>query len=394
VQLFQSCWGAFNARDWAKFSSCYAEGGTTERVDSGIPIHKGRADITEKGAKVFVVGIPDVAGEHQLTLVNGNNIASIVLLKGTHTGPLATPDGSSIPATNKKIGNLTGHVVELTDDGRMVKADRFYADAGSQMGQLGLNPKPHRKALDKGWPEKPVVVAANNDVEKANLAGSAKLVEAFNKHDVKALTDMMADDVVWHESSAPADKVGKPAVKRSYDELFKGFSDAKLEVVRSWAAGDYVVTEGVLAGTNTGDMPSMKLKKTGKAVRARFLEVDKVQGGKLKSVWIFDNGMSFAAQLGQLPPPPKAAPQAKPAPVAAAPAAAPKSAAPAPAAPAAPAPAAKTTPAAPAPAAAAAPATPAAAPKPTAAAPAAAAPAPKPTAAPAPAPAMTAAPKK
>ncbi|HEY3493140.1 MAG TPA: ester cyclase [Polyangiaceae bacterium] len=396
AQGFQSCWAAFNAKDWAKFGACYAEGASTEQVDTGFPAVKGRSDIVEKSAKSFAAAMPDITGEIQLTLVNGSNIVSIVLLKGTHTGPLPTPDGSSIPATNKKIGILTAHAVDLTEDGRAVQYDRFYTDGSSEMGQLGLNSSPHRKLIETSWAEKPVVIAGNTDAEKMGIAAAAKVVENFNKHDVKALIEPLADDVVWSEMSAPADKVGKAAVKRSYEELFKGFPDAKLEVTRTWAAGDYVVSEGALVGTNTGDMPSMKLKKTGKSVRARFLEVDKISGGKVKNVWIFDNGASFASQLGLLKPPAqKPAPAtAKPAPVAAAPAAAPGKPGAAPAAAPASTPAAKpaTAPVAAAPAAAAPKAAPAAP-----AAPAPAAPAQKPAAAPAapasPAPAMTA-PKK
>ncbi|HEV8245699.1 MAG TPA: ester cyclase, partial [Polyangiaceae bacterium] len=86
--------------------------------------------------------------------------------------------------------------------------------------------------------------------------------------------------------------------------------DVKLTVDKSWAAGDYLVSEGTFSGTNDGDIPSMKVKKTGKKVSARFLEVDKIQGGKFKNQWIFDNGMAFAMQLG-LVPPPGAKPDAK-----------------------------------------------------------------------------------
>jgi ketosteroid isomerase-like protein len=389
AQGIQACWGAFSAKDWAKFSTCYAENATSEIVDAPLGVLKGRNEIVEKGSKGFATAFPDLTGENQLILVNGANVASVVLIKGTNSGALAMPDGSAQPATNKKVGYLVGHAGELTADGRAVQGDRIYADGSTQLGQLGLNPMPHRKLLDKGWADKPVVIAADSDTEKSNFAGAAKMYELFNKHDVKGLTELLADDIVWSEASAPKDKVGKAAVKRSYEELFKGFSDVKLEIAKTWAAGDYVVTEGALVGTNDGDMPSMKLKKTGKSVRARFLEIDKVAGGKLKNVWIFDNGMSFAAQLGMLKPipAPKPAPAAKPAPVAAAPAsAAPKGASTPPA------PASTTVPAAaPAPGAPAA-AAPAA--KPAPAASAAAAPGPKPTAAPAPAPAMTGAPKK
>ncbi|HTQ03988.1 MAG TPA: nuclear transport factor 2 family protein [Polyangiaceae bacterium] len=309
---FADCWAAFNAKDWAKFAPCYAEGATSEEVDSGMPPWVGRNDIVEKGSKAFAAEAPDQTGELELVLVNGNNVAAVALLKGTNTGPIMTP-GGDIPPTKKKFGFLMGHAVELTEDGRAVAHDRFYVDGGTFMGQLGVSKGPHRRLVEKGWAEKPVVLASGSDLEKVNLAESAKGLEAFNKHDVPALVGMMTDDAVFSEAGAPADQVGKKAIERTYKQLFKEFSDVKLEVARSWSAGDYVVSEGALVGTNDGPIPEMGVKKpTGKHVSSRFLEIDKFVNGKIKDMWIFDNGMSFAMQLGLMPPP-GAKPEAKPA---------------------------------------------------------------------------------
>ena len=71
----------------------------------------------------------------------------------------------------------------------------------------------------------------------------------------------------------------------------------------AWGAGDYVVATGTWSGTNTGDMPGTKMKKTGKSVALQFVEVDRFAAGKTKNIWIFTNGAAAAAQLGMLPPP-------------------------------------------------------------------------------------------
>ncbi|HEV8548907.1 MAG TPA: ester cyclase, partial [Polyangiaceae bacterium] len=228
----------------------------------------------------------------------------------TNTGPIMTP-GGEMPATHKKFGFLAGHAADTTEDGRAVAHDRLYVDGGTFMGQLGISKGPHRKVLEKAAAEKQVVVATGSDVEKANLAASPKMLEAFNKHDLPTLVGMMTDDVVFSEAASPMDQIGKKAVEKSYKEMFKAFSDVKLEIARSWVAGDYVVSEGSLVGTNDGPMPSAKIyKPTGKKVSSRFLEIDKVQGGKLKNIWVFDNGMAFAMQLGMMPPPGAAKPAA------------------------------------------------------------------------------------
>ncbi len=304
VLWFKDCWSSFNAKDWAKLGGCYSETAHAENVDSGMPENVGRADVIEKGVKPFAAQFPDVAGESQMLLLNGDHIASVWLLKGKNSGALMGPDGSSLPATNKSFGALTAHVVDLTEDGRSVAMERFYSDSGTMLGQLGLSKAPHRAVLAKGAEAK-LVVAKNSPTEKFNLDLGAQALAAFNKHDVAALIDKMTDDVVFSDLGAPKDVVGKPAVKKSYEGMFKAFSDLKIEAKTAWAAGNYLVMEGSMSGTNDGDMPAMKLKKTGKPLHVRFLEIDEIKDGKLKNVWIFDNSMAFAAQLGLLPPPAK-----------------------------------------------------------------------------------------
>ena len=309
VKAYQESWAAFNAKDFAKFKGVWAEGATSETLDMGPPL-VGAAAITETGAKGFVAGFPDANGEVQLTLVNGNNILGIVLLRGTHDGNYMTQMGS-VPPTHKKVGFLAAHRVELNDLGKIVK-EVFAYDGATVAGQLGLAavPQPHRKVLEAGWSsEKPVVVASGNELEKANLLAFGKEAEGFNKHDSAAALGAAADDIVFSKLSAPADLMGKKEAQKGMEEMFKAFPDAKSEVKTVWAAGDYVVSSGTWSGTNTGDMA--KLKKTGKAVSLHFIEVDKYVAGKTKNIWLFTNGAAAAVQLGLMAPLKTAEPKAK-----------------------------------------------------------------------------------
>jgi predicted ester cyclase len=355
AKWFKDCWTLFNTKDWNKFPGCYAENASSEQVDMGMPALVGRANVIEKNAKIFATAFPDLVGENELTIVSGNDILSVVLLKGTHKGALPGPQGE-IPPTNKKIGYLAVQHIQTTADGRSIAKERFIYDGGTFMSQLGLSPMPARKPLEQGWAEKPSLISSGSEAEKANLAVLGAYTAAFNKHDAAALAATVTDDVTFSDLSAPADRVGKKEVTKSNEEMLKGFPDAKIDQTGAWAAGDYVISTGRFSGTNSGDMPSMKLKKTGKPVNVEYYMVTKVAGGKVKSNWLFSNGMAFAGQLGLLPPPKGAKPAAGKDPKAAA---TPTTAAPAakeakaPATPAAAAPA--KTPAAPAPAAAAGP---------------------------------------
>jgi predicted ester cyclase len=297
AKWFQGCWASFGT-DWDAFGKCYATDAVS--IDS-MGTHTGRDAIVEM-AKQFTAAFSEPQGGLQLTLVNGNNVVAIARVGGKHTGPMKMPGAPEIPATNKSYSILTGHVVTLDDTGHEVTKEWFFADSGSMMGQLGLHKEPHRKAIEKDWDTKPVVIAKNDEAEKKNVEAHAAFVTAFNAKDIKGIGDMMADDAVWSEAASPAD-MNKKEFLKDLPAMFKGFSDLKITNDTSWGAGDYVVSTGTWAGTNDGDIKQMKLKKTGKAVSLPFVEITEMKDGKIAKNWIFYDGMQFAVQLGLIPAP-------------------------------------------------------------------------------------------
>ena len=141
--------------------------------------------------------------------------------------------------------------------------------------------------------------------EKANLAAAKKAYALFNKHD-KKLAEVFTADVVDHDQTVPTDVKGVEAEMEHNSAFWKMASNVKCLTPVLFAAGDYTVAIGQIAGTNDGDMPAMGLKKTGKAFKVDFIEVIRWQDGKVVEEWPFFNGMQLAEQLGLLPPPGKA----------------------------------------------------------------------------------------
>jgi predicted ester cyclase len=247
--------------------------------------------------------MPDAKGDLELTLVNGKNVVAVALFTGTQSGPLASPSGT-IPPTNKKAGFRVAHMVHMSDDGNVADKQMFYEDFGTLLGQLGVSKAPARPVADKPAPAQ-VVVAKDDDTEKRNLETIAKVTDAFNKHDMKAFDALVGDNLMWSEIGMTSDWNKKQTIE-GHEGLFKAFSDLKLTPSSTWAAGDYVVEQGVIAGTNDGDMPAMKLKKTGKPVSLNYLQVYKLdKDGKVTASWGFWNSAAFAQQLGLVPPPAK-----------------------------------------------------------------------------------------
>jgi predicted ester cyclase len=296
---YKDCWSQWNAQAWDKFAACYDEKAVSEAP--GTPATTGR-DAIVTSAKETRTPWPDASGELQLVLVNGKYVFGVALLRGTHTAPMKLPT-MEIPASNKKFGYLFAHLIEVNDAGKVVHEWGFF-DTGALMGQLGVNPSPHRAAISEGWAEKPTVVAKNDAIEKANLDAHMKLLEAYNAHDIKAMQAGMADGVVWSEAAMPTDS-DKKAMAKMLPGFWKAFSDAKLTPGLSFAAGDYVVAVNTLSGTNDGVSKEMGLNKTGKKMEITALQVDQYQDGKLVKGWLFYDGGQAAMQLGMGAAPPK-----------------------------------------------------------------------------------------
>lgn len=296
TQWYLDCWKLFNSQQYDQFQNCYSETATSESVDSAQPMVTGRAAIVEQ-ARTAAASFPDRRGEVRLVLANGSDLASVALYTGTNSGPLPPgPDGKAVPATNKTIGLLVGHVIELDPTGSVAVRDAVYVEEGTMMAQLGLNPAPARPAETPAGTSPVIVMAANDEAEQANLASARRVFEAANAHDVAAVGALSTDDYRLIEVGMPAD-MNKQQSLDGMKEMIGAFPDMSITPVKMWAAGSYVVIEGRFTGTNKGDMPSMGLKATGKPVSARFLEIMKFDGGKLLEDWLFYNGAAFQAQL-------------------------------------------------------------------------------------------------
>lgn len=300
VKWYQDCWNLFNDKKWDEFKGCYAANATSQQVGYGTDVAGPEAIVGSSVA--FAKSAPDVRGEGQLILVNGSHIASAFILKGTNSGPLPGPGGKETPATNRKFGLLFGHAIDLDSATLKVVKEIGVQDSGTFAGQLGLSKLAARPVMEKGEDAPRVVVAKDDATEAANVAAEKAQLEAWNKHDAAAVDAYMADDVVFRDLSAPkdTDKKGSSELNQGY---WKAFPDARLTTSSIWGAGDYAVVIGVFEGTNDGDFPAMKLKKTGKRVSVPFLEIDRLEGGKFKESWLFMDGGTFAAQLGLLPSP-------------------------------------------------------------------------------------------
>jgi ketosteroid isomerase-like protein len=94
--------------------------------------------------------------------------------------------------------------------------------------------------------------ATENKATFAILDGFAR---AFNAHDAEKIVSFMTEDCIFEAAAGPdvdGEKfVGKPAVKRAFEDVFKNYPDAKWNDVRHFVSGDRAVSEWTFTGTRS-----------------------------------------------------------------------------------------------------------------------------------------------
>ena len=126
----------FNNGDWERMrarlasDSRYDELGTQRKIDGAEKI----VELFKGWKQAF----PDAVGTVTSAVASGDKAALEVTWKGTHTGPLATAEGT-IPASGKR--QETPAAFFFTFAGDKVKESRHYFDSLTLLKQIGAQPK-------------------------------------------------------------------------------------------------------------------------------------------------------------------------------------------------------------------------------------------------------------
>ncbi|MFQ5950555.1 MAG: ester cyclase, partial [Candidatus Geothermarchaeales archaeon] len=87
----------------------------------------------------FLTAFPDLHVETTRAFGRGDWVCVEHITSGTHTGPMGTPDGETIPATNKKMRFEDALVFKVEND--KITRRHLYFDQLGFMAQLGLAPE-------------------------------------------------------------------------------------------------------------------------------------------------------------------------------------------------------------------------------------------------------------
>lgn len=127
---------ALNERDWDAYGRLFSEAllmrapglpGITTGREARVTLIKGILD-----------AFPDGQAELERSFGEGDWACLQLQFAGTHTGPLATPDGGQIPPTNRPVRFPYCIVVRLGQNGEAVEIDEYY-DQLELLTQLGTS---------------------------------------------------------------------------------------------------------------------------------------------------------------------------------------------------------------------------------------------------------------
>lgn len=124
----------FNSGDVERVASICADDFVLEDIPAGLVLHG--PDGMRAWLGNWLTAAPDAHADLQVIYGEGERIATEHHGTATHTGPMMLPDGSTLPATGRKIDLWFGEFYTLRD-GKLTSM-RAYYDLATVMRQLGL----------------------------------------------------------------------------------------------------------------------------------------------------------------------------------------------------------------------------------------------------------------
>jgi ketosteroid isomerase-like protein len=114
--------------------------------------------------------------------------------------------------------------------------------------------------------------------------------ESFNAHDLDALADVLADDVVCRVPGG--EERGRAACVDMHRRWLADFPDARVEVRSRHVIDDVVVEEGTFRGRHDG------VARTGRSVCVDYVRVARIRRGRQVSISLVFDRLLMLEQLG------------------------------------------------------------------------------------------------
>ena len=277
-----------NGHDPAMFASVYADDAIISVA--GLNEINGRAAIAQNMTEWFEVFSKAKLGFSRVW-VKGHAMVIEWVINGTHHGELF-----GVKGTEQPIGHFGLSVIHFNKEGKVEREDR-YGELGAVMSQLAAGAA-GTKAKPRPIPEVPTapeMIIAKGDEEKNLDVAKAVLTSLESKKEADftaVLTDDVEQDGVFHLETSK----GKDGAKKFFKSFTTAFPDAKFDVKKAFAIGDYAIVESTLTATQKGALGT--IAPTKKPIAVHLVDIFKLKDGKIARAWTYQNSLEMQQQLG------------------------------------------------------------------------------------------------
>ena len=275
-----------NGHDPKMFASVYADDAVISVA--GLNEVSGREAIVQNMTEWF-----EVFGNAKLGFsrvwVKGDTMVLEWVINGTHHGQLF-----GVKGTEQPIGHYGLSVVKFNADGKVAREER-YGELGTVMTQVGAAGAKAKARPIPEVPAMPETILAKGDEDKNVEVAKAALTALENKKEADftaVLTDDIEQDGVFHLETSK----GKDGAKKFFKSFTTAFPDAKFEVTKALAIGDYAIVETTLKGTHKGALGT--IQPTKKPIAVHLVDIFKMKDGKIARAWTYQNSLEMQQQLG------------------------------------------------------------------------------------------------
>ncbi|MBA8826610.1 steroid delta-isomerase-like uncharacterized protein [Saccharopolyspora lacisalsi] len=139
----------------------------------------------------------------------------------------------------------------------------------------------------------------HSEIERKNIEVVAEAVTHWNAHDLDALLELYAPNIVWYNAALEETYRGHNEVRSFLEELIGGFPDLTFTVDNRFARGDEVSERWSIRGTHRGTF--IGIPPTKKSVHITGVSSIEMSAGKFVRDNFFFDSMSAMRQLGIMP---------------------------------------------------------------------------------------------
>ncbi|MEU4444546.1 ester cyclase [Actinosynnema sp. NPDC050801] len=278
---------SWDRHDPDAFLSLFAD--EFEWVDDTRPTPMRSREEARRYTESWFTAFPDMHMREINRVIGDDSIASEVEFTGTNRGPLDFGD-QRIPPTGKKI-STRATVFIRTEHGK-IREFHTHPDSLGLMTQLTA---PDGPAHEGGG-----MTAA--DLTRLDDQQN----DAFNRGDVDAFVDALADDFVWIDDTAPEPIRDRDSARAYLRGWRTAFPDMRLRVTNRIVGDDAVAGELEFHGTNTGELDlggGRRVAPTGRECTFRGSFFFRARNGKITEFNTYTDNLSMLTQLGLAGPP-------------------------------------------------------------------------------------------